>query len=149
MAAHAQTLSGTWLAVTAGVDSIEHGFAISPELAAEMATRGTALVPTLLVAREAAERGWYVKEPVRAAHDRSFANCLAAGVRIALGTDVGGFEWTGISQAKEFALMTGLGMPQADALRAGTIVAADLLGLDGKGRGHRAGCGGRHRRRHR
>ena len=48
VAAHAQTLSGTWLAVTAGVDSIEHGFAISPELAAEMAARGTVLVPTLL-----------------------------------------------------------------------------------------------------
>ena len=132
VAAHAQTISGTWLAVTGGVDSVEHGFAISPELAAEMAGRGTVLVPTLLVSREAAERGWYVKEPVRAAHDRSFANCLAAGVRIALGTDVGGFEWTGISQAEEFSLMTGLGMPHADALRAGTVVAADLLGLGGK-----------------
>jgi imidazolonepropionase-like amidohydrolase len=132
VAAHAQTLSGTRLAVTAGVDSIEHGFAISPELAAEMAARGTALVPTLLVSREAAERGWYVKEPVRAAHDRSFANCLAAGVRIVLGTDVGGFEWTGVSQAEEFALMTRLGMSHADALRAGTIAAADLLGLAGQ-----------------
>ena len=40
VAAHAQTLSGTRMAVTAGVDSIEHGFAISPELAAEMAGRG-------------------------------------------------------------------------------------------------------------
>jgi imidazolonepropionase-like amidohydrolase len=131
VAAHAQTISGTWLAVTGGVDSIEHGFAISPELAAEMAGRGTVLVPTLLVSREAAERGWYVQEPVRAAHDRSFANCLAAGVRIALGTDVGGFEWTRVSQAEEFALMTRLGMPHADALRAGTIVAAELLGLAG------------------
>jgi imidazolonepropionase-like amidohydrolase len=131
VAAHAQTISGTWLAVTGGVDSVEHGFAISPELAAEMAGRGTVLVPTLLVSREAAERGWYVREPVRAAHDRSFANCLAAGVRIALGTDVGGFEWTRVSQAEEFALMTRLGMPHADALRAGTSVAADLLGLAG------------------
>jgi imidazolonepropionase-like amidohydrolase len=129
VAAHAQTISGTWLAVTGGVDSIEHGFAISPELAAEMAGRGTVLVPTLLVSREAAERGWYVQEPVRVAHDRSFANCLAAGVRIALGTDVGGFEWTRVSQAEEFALMTRLGMPNGDALRAGTIVAAELLGL--------------------
>jgi imidazolonepropionase-like amidohydrolase len=131
VAAHAQTLSGTWLAVRGGVDSVEHGFAISPELAAEMAGRGTVLVPTLLVSREAAERGWYVKEPVRAAHSRSFANCLGAGVRIALGTDVGGFEWTRVSQAEEFALMTRLGMPHADALRAGTSVAADLLGLAG------------------
>jgi imidazolonepropionase-like amidohydrolase len=141
VAAHAQTLSGTWLAVTAGVDSIEHGFAISPELAAEMAARGTALVPTLLVSRETAERGWYLNEAVREAHDRSFANCLAAGVRIALGTDVGGFEWTRVSQAEEFGLMTGLGMSHADALRAGTVVAADLLGLDGKAGVIEAGAG--------
>jgi len=131
VAAHSQTLSGARMAVAAGVDSIEHGFAISPDLAADMAARGTVLVPTLLVSREAAERGWYVSEPVRAAHDRSFANCLAAGVRIVLGTDVGGFEWTRVSQAEEFALMTGLGMAPVDALRAGTLFAAELLGLGG------------------
>jgi imidazolonepropionase-like amidohydrolase len=48
-----------------------------------------------------------------------------------LGTDVGGFEWTRVSQAEEFALMTGLGMSAADALRAGTLWAAELLGLAG------------------
>jgi imidazolonepropionase-like amidohydrolase len=131
VAAHSQTLSGARVAVAAGVDSIEHGFAISPEVAADMAARGTVLVPTLLVTREAAEHGWYVSEPVRAAHNRSFANCLAAGVRIVLGTDVGGFEWTRVPQAEEFALMTGLGMAPVDALRAGTLFAAELLGLGG------------------
>jgi imidazolonepropionase-like amidohydrolase len=131
VAAHSQTLSGARMAVAAGVDSIEHGFAISPDLAADMAARGTVLVPTLLVTREAAEHGWYVSEPVRAAHNRSFANCLAAGVRIVLGTDVGGFEWTRVPQAEEFALMTGLGMAPVDALRAGTLFAAELLGLGG------------------
>ena len=131
VAAHALTLSGARMAVAAGVDSIEHGFAVSPDLAGDMAARGTALVPTLLVSREAAERGWYVSEPLRAAHDRSFANCLAAGVRIVLGTDVGGFEWTRVSQAEEFALMSKLGMAPADALRAGTVFAAELLGLTG------------------
>jgi imidazolonepropionase-like amidohydrolase len=131
VAAHAQTLSGTRMAVAAGVDSIEHGFAITPELAAEMAACGTVLVPTLLVSREAAERGWFVDERVRAAHGRSFVNCLAAGVRIVLGTDAGGFEWTRVSQAEEFELMTGLGMSRADALRAGTVFAAELLGLGG------------------
>jgi imidazolonepropionase-like amidohydrolase len=54
VAAHSLTLSGSALAVAAGVDSIEHGFGISPELAAEMAARGTALVPTLLVTRRTA-----------------------------------------------------------------------------------------------
>ena len=131
VAAHSLTLSGARLAVAAGVDSIEHGFAISPDLAADMAARGTALVPTLLVTREHAAHGSHMPEAVRAAHDRSFVNCLEAGVRIVLGTDVGGFEWTRVSQAEEFALMTGLGMSAADALRAATCWAAELLGLAG------------------
>jgi hypothetical protein len=46
-----------------------------------------------------------------------------------LGTDVGGFEWTRVHQAEEFTEMTRLGMPAADALRAGTVWAAELLGL--------------------
>ncbi len=131
VAAHSLTLSGAALAVAAGVDSIEHGFAISPELAAEMAARGTALVPTLLVTREHAAHGSHITDVVRAAHDRSFVNCLEAGVRIVLGTDVGGFEWTRVSQAEEFTLMARLGMPAAHALQAGTWHAAELLGLAG------------------
>ena len=131
VAAHSLTLSGARMAVAAGVDSIEHGFGISPDLAAEMAARGTVLVPTLLVTREHAAHGAHITEALRAAHDRSFVNCLNAGVRIVLGTDVGGFEWTRVPQADEFTLMTRLGMSPADALRAGTLWAAELLGLAG------------------
>jgi imidazolonepropionase-like amidohydrolase len=131
VAAHSLTISGAKMAVAAGVDSIEHGFAISADLAADMAARGTALVPTLLVTREHAAHGSQISELVRAAHDRSFVNCLEAGVRIVLGTDVGGFEWTRVSQAEEFTLMTRQGMSTADALRAGTLWAAELLGLAG------------------
>jgi len=131
VAAHSLTLSGARLAVAAGVDSIDHGFGISPGLAAEMAARGTALVPTLLVTREHAAHGHGVSELARAAHNRSFVNCLEAGVRIVLGTDVGGFEWTRVPQAEEFGLMTALGMAPADALQAGTLRAAELLGLSG------------------
>jgi imidazolonepropionase-like amidohydrolase len=131
VAAHSLTLSGARLAVAAGVDSIEHGFAISPDLAAGMAARGTALVPTLLITREHAAHGSGIPAQLRAAHDRSFVNCLEAGVRIVLGTDIGGFEWTRVAQAEEFALMTGLGMSPADALQAGTRHAAELLGLAG------------------
>jgi imidazolonepropionase-like amidohydrolase len=131
VAAHSLTLSGARMAVAAGADSIEHGFGISPDLAAEMAARGTVLVPTLLVTREHAAHGAHITEALRAAHDRSFVNCLNAGVRIVLGTDVGGFEWTRVPQADEFTLMTRLGMSPADALRAGTLWAAELLGLAG------------------
>ena len=131
VAAHALTLSGAKLAVAAGVDSIDHGLAISPDLAAEMAAKGTAFVPTLLVFREHAAHGSMISDAVVAAHKRSFVNCLEAGVRIVFGTDVGGFEWTRVHQAEEFTEMTRLGMPAADALRAGTVRAAELLGLGG------------------
>jgi imidazolonepropionase-like amidohydrolase len=131
VAAHSLTLSGAKMAVAAGVDSIDHGLAISPGLAAEMAARGTAFVPTLLVFREHAAHGSMVSDPVVAAHKRSFANCLEAGVRIVFGTDVGGFEWTRVPQAEEFTEMTRLGMPAAEALQAGTLWAAELLGLAG------------------
>jgi imidazolonepropionase-like amidohydrolase len=131
VAAHSLTISGAKMAVAAGVDSIEHGFAVSAGLAADMAARSTTLVPTLLVTREHAAHGSQISESVRAAHDRSFVNCLEAGVRIVLSTDVGGFEWTRVSQAEEFTLMTRLGMSTADALRAGTVWAAELLGLAG------------------
>jgi imidazolonepropionase-like amidohydrolase len=131
VAAHSLTLSGAKMAVAAGVDSIDHGLAISPELAAEMAARGTAFVPTLLVFREHAALGSMISDAAVAAHKRSFANCLEAGVRIVFGTDVGGFEWTRVHQAEEFTMMTDLGMPAADALRSGTVWAAELLGLDG------------------
>ncbi len=132
VAAHSLTLSGAKVAVAAGVDSIEHGFGISGDLAADMAARGTALVPTLLVTREHAAHGSHaLSGAVKAAHDRSFVNCLEAGVRIVFGTDVGGFEWTRVSQAEEFTLMTRLGMSTADALRASTLWAAELLGLAG------------------
>ena len=132
VAAHSLTLSGAKMAVAAGVDSLDHGLAISPDLAAEMAAKGTAFVPTLLVFREHAAAGSAIIGPaIVAAHQRSFANCLEAGVRIVFGTDVGGFEWTRVHQAEEFTEMTRLGMPAADALRAGTVWAAELLGLDG------------------
>ena len=71
VAAHSLTLSGAKMAVAAGVDSIEHGFAISPDLAADMAARGTALVPTLLVTREHAAHGSHIAKPAIVVSGRS------------------------------------------------------------------------------
>ena len=60
----------------------------------------------------------------------SFRRALAAGVPIALGTDAGGFPWDQINQAKEFKLYVDRGMTPWQALRSGTVVAAQLLGKD-------------------
>ena len=131
VAAHAQCLTGTRMAIEAGVDSIEHGYAITPALARTMAEKRIHLVATLLVTREAAASGWYVEDWVLEAHRQSFRNCVEADVPIALGTDVGGFEWTGVSQAEELEIMVELGQSPIEALRSATICGAELLGQEG------------------
>jgi imidazolonepropionase-like amidohydrolase len=51
---------------------------------------------------------------------------LKAGVKIAFGTDVGGFDW-GINPAIQFPSMVKYGMTPAQALRSATVNAAELL----------------------
>jgi len=48
-------------------------------------------------------------------------------VKIVLGTDVGGFPWTGDNQAKEFAWYVEYGMTPMQAIKSGTSLAAELL----------------------
>jgi imidazolonepropionase-like amidohydrolase len=136
VAAHARSDSGLRLAVSAGVDSIEHGDSIRPEMAAEMARKGIALSPTLTVAEYVAgpraAEGCAVCAELPKIHRRSFDNCRRAGVKIVFGTDAGGFPWTEIPQAREFELEVAAGMTPLEAIRSATTAAADLLGLSGK-----------------
>ena len=136
VAAHARSDTGVRIALAAGVDSIEHGDSIRPEAAAEMARRGIFLVPTLLVADYVAgpraAAGCAVCAQTEKSHAKSFDNCRKAGVKIAFGTDAGGFPWTELNQAKEFAFEVKLGMTPIEAIRSATTVAADLLGLTGQ-----------------
>lgn len=124
-------------AINAGVDSIEHGSFLKPETLSLMKTKGTALVPTL----EATEfimgkLGQYppaVQEKAKAAaaaRSEMFRNAVKLGVKICFGTDAGVFPHG--TNAKEFALMTGLGMSPLEALRAATSVNAELLGIAAK-----------------
>jgi len=100
-----------------------------------MVERGIFWCPTMTVSeyvagpRSAANPVW--EELRQALHD-SFEKALAAGVRIVLGTDAGGFPWDEINQVKELSYYVGLGMTPWQALRAATVEPAALLGRTGE-----------------
>ncbi|MEP6690680.1 MAG: amidohydrolase family protein [Gemmatimonadaceae bacterium] len=140
VAAHAHGTEGIKIAVRAGVASIEHGSFLDEEGAKMMAQRGTYLVPTLS-AGEAAEKaarsgvlkGLRAEKAIMAATamKRGIKIAIANNVLIALGTDAGvGAHGT---NAREFGLMVEWGgMTPMQALVAGTLSGAKLLGWDKK-----------------
>ena len=141
-ASHAQGAEGILNATRGGVTSIEHGIFMNEECCREMVERGTFLVPTLAALRNIlgnAEAGIpdYVVEKARrcaAAHEQSVRMFSEAGGRIALGTDAGTpFNLHG-HNARELRFMVEVGLTNLEALRAGTSNAADLMGLDDRGR---------------
>jgi imidazolonepropionase-like amidohydrolase len=128
VAAHAIGSDGAAAALRAGVDTIEHGYGLTDELLDEMGRRGVFWVPTVMVGVHVAPgRGgnW----PRMVEHERAvFARALRKGVKIAFGTDAGGFAWTGLPQVRELRYYVDYGMTPMGAIRSATAVAAELLG---------------------
>jgi len=135
-AAHAHGAEGAKVAIRAGIDSIEHGSFLDDEAVRMMKEKGTYLVPTLMAGEYAGGRKATRKYPSEIASKASqaldarstaFKRALAAGVRIAFGTD------SGVSphgrNAEEYALMVEHGLSAAAALRTGPT-AATLLGIE-------------------
>ncbi len=135
IASHASALNGVHNSVEAGVDSIEHGFYIADADLKTMVAKGIYYVPTLFVGEYVAEgraaAGAHVWVDMVNIHAATFNRALKAGVKIAFGTDAGGFPWT-VNPAKEFALEVKYGMTPAHALRSATMTAAELLGMQDK-----------------
>ncbi|WP_297593640.1 amidohydrolase family protein [Mycobacterium sp.] len=135
--AHAQGTDGVKNAVRCGVRSIEHGVHLDEEAVAMMVDNGTWLVPTLSAPHallRLAQTGAGITATTRTkvadvveAHGESLRLAHAAGVRIAMGTDAG-IAPHGHNLA-ELELMHGQGLSPADALRAATTSAAELLGV--------------------
>src|SRR5438309_3058036 len=132
VASHAMALNGVHNSIEAGVDSIEHGNYILDADLKTMASKGIYYVPTILVgeyvAQGRAAEGATVWPQMLKIHEDTFRRALKAGVKIAFGTDVGGFDW-GIDPAVEFPYMVKYGMTPIQALRSATSSAADLLGM--------------------
>lgn len=136
VAAHAHGTDGIKAAIRAGVASVEHGSILDDEAIAMMKERGTYLVPTTYLAdrinlpvlppivRQKAET-------VLPLMRESLRKAIAAGVKVAFGTDAGVFPHG--ENAGEFAVYVKLGMSPADALRTATVHAAELLGTTDRG----------------
>jgi imidazolonepropionase-like amidohydrolase len=131
VASHAMALYGVHNSVEAGVDSIEHGNYIADADLKTMVAHGIFYVPTIFVGEYVAQGRAAAGAPVWVKmiqiHEDTFHRALKAGVKIAFGTDAGGFDWK-INPAKEFSSMVKFGMTPAQAIRSATATAAELLG---------------------
>jgi len=122
---------GALYAVHAGVASIDHAYQLSAETMRIMREKQIYAVPTFAIAEYFAA---HADSPALAEHERTelafhadeFRKQLAAGVPMAVGSDVGPFPHG--TQAREFELMVKYGMPAADVLRASLLNGARLLG---------------------
>lgn len=129
VAVHAVGQEGIRAALDVGADSVEHGPGFTEELVAQARDQGVFWCPTLSVyehygAEDASGETGRMLEIEYAALKRAHE----AGLKVALGTDTGSMPWD-VDQAKEFEfLVKKAGFAPMDAIKAGTSVAADLLG---------------------
>ncbi len=135
VACHAYGGIGLHRALDGGCDSIEHGLDLDDAAIAQMLKQGTWYVPTMSPyfyhwAPENTPEGRRDRKRAEV-HDVSFRKALRAGIKIAFGTDVGGFSWTD-PIAQEFPRMVKLGMSPMDAIKSATSRAAEMLGQQGE-----------------
>jgi len=134
-AAHAHGPEGMMRAVQGGINSIEHGTMMTPEIMEEMKKRGTYLVATISAGKftyKKALKPGFFPEIIRPKAleigpliQETFGKAYKAGVKIAFGTD------SGVSphgqNAKEFEYMVEAGMPAYEAIKSATVEASKLL----------------------
>lgn len=135
VAVHADGEPGTLYAAQAGVVSIDHAFQLSDATIKLKREKQTFAVPTFTLLEYFAEHsaspaaGERYRQ-LQSYHAQEFRKQLAAGVPVAMGSDVGPFPHG--MQAREFALMVQYGMTPLAAIQAGTVNGAKLLGWEGQ-----------------
>jgi imidazolonepropionase-like amidohydrolase len=130
VAAHAIGRDGILAALKAGADSIEHGDGLDEELIDLMVRQGAYWCPTIYVGVYVAEGRAAAGAPVWKSmvdlERKAFGLAVKRGVKIAYGTDAGGYAWTE-NQAKEFSYMVKYGQTPMQAIQSATIVGAEML----------------------
>lgn len=135
VAVHATGEPGTLYAARAGVESVDHAFQLSDETMRLMKEKQIPAVPTFTIIEYFAD---HAATPAAAQHERQmldyhaqeFRKQLAAGVPMAMGSDVGPFPHG--TQARELELMVKYGMSPLAALQADLLNGAKLLGWQGQ-----------------
>jgi imidazolonepropionase-like amidohydrolase len=131
VAAHAMTREGIRNAVECGVDSVEHGNDVDKETLSLMSRNGTFLVPTSggawrrYEASSPAQRA--AMEPAMGILRAEIVNARAAGVKVACGFDASTEAAQG-RNATELVSLVKLGLKPIEAIRAATIIGAELMG---------------------
>ncbi|HEY7613466.1 MAG TPA: amidohydrolase family protein [Gemmatimonadales bacterium] len=146
VAAHAHGAEGIKRAVRAGVRSIEHGSLIDDEGIALMKARGTWLVADIYngdyIDSVGRQQGWDAEilrknDETTEAQRAGFRKAVAAGVRIAYGTDSGVYPHGLV--ARQLPYMVRYGMTPMQALHSATLSAAQLMGWENRVGSIRAG----------
>ena len=137
VAAHAHGAEGIKRAVRAGVRSIEHGSLMDDEAIALMKEHGTWLVADIYngdyIATVGREQKWpedYLRknDETTEAQRVGFRKAVAAGVKIAYGTDSGVYPHE--FSARQLPYMVRYGMTPMQAIRSATLSAAELMGWE-------------------
>jgi len=138
VAAHAHATEGINQAVIAGVRSIEHGSFLSEESIDLMVEYGTYLVPTIYVGDYYANSGKLLAQSKNDDFYLAFRDdwlqmlgkAHRKGVKIAVGSDLCGYEVAPHVCAREFDTLIEAGLSPMDAIKAGTSIGAELLQWD-------------------
>lgn len=135
LAAHAMTPDGIIAAINAGASTIEHGSGMSEECMNLMVSKGIYWCPTLFVNAYVAEGRAKLGSPINLYFQQSiestFKKAIKAGVKLAYGTDIGGYDWK-LPQAKDFEYFVQWGLDPVKAIQTATTTAAELLNMKGK-----------------
>jgi imidazolonepropionase-like amidohydrolase len=132
VAAHATTVEGIRNAITAGVDSIEHGHGADKQNLEMMRAKGVYWVPTMgyffyQVDRSKSPAARKFMEEVLQRARQNIPIAREVGVKIANGFDPSSAEQQG-KNAREIIAMSKLGLSPIEAIRSATANAADLMG---------------------